>query len=130
MEHLVQHRVTSVPNIHLLCYWWTSCSYLHGNTTVLHHHIRITCCHSHRCVELREIFGRRCIFYKLHILKQFLDAFAKRQKETTSYVLTVCLSVHLSAWNSAPTGRIFIKIDNRIFFQNKKKSVPEKFKFH
>jgi hypothetical protein len=40
-----------------------------------------------------------------------LGAFAKLRKATISFVLSVCLSVRLSACNnSAPTGRIFLKI--------------------
>ena len=48
----------------------------------------------------------------------FLGAFAKLQKATTVFVmsvcvcLSVCLSVRPSAWNSSPAGRIVIKSDN------------------
>ena len=35
----------------------------------------------------------------------FLGAFAKFRKATISFVMCVCLSVHLSAWNNShPTG--------------------------
>jgi hypothetical protein len=57
----------------------------------------------------------------LHILRSvficekitsFLGMFTKFQKATVSFVMSVCLSIHLSAWNiSAPTGEIFMKID-------------------
>ena len=41
--------------------------------------------------------------------------------------LSVPLSARLSAWNnSVPTGRIFMKFDILVFFENK----PRKFKFH
>ena len=40
--------------------------------------------------------------------QSFLGAFAKFLKETISFVMSVCPS----AWNnSAPTGRIFMKLD-------------------
>jgi len=46
----------------------------------------------------------------------FLGEFAKFRKTNISFVISVCLSVSLSAWNkSAPTGRIFTKIDVYIF---------------
>jgi hypothetical protein len=44
--------------------------------------------------------------FKIH--SSFLDAFAKVQKATITFVMSVCLS----AWNnSVPTGRIFMKFD-------------------
>ena len=40
---------------------------------------------------------------------------------------SVCRSVRLSDWkNSAPIGRMFMKFDIRIFFEN----LSKKFKFH
>ena len=46
----------------------------------------------------------------------FLGVFAKLQRATISFV--VFLSVRPSAWNnSAPTGRIFLKFDIRVFFE-------------
>jgi len=36
------------------------------------------------------------------------------------------MSVRLSAWNSAPTGRIFVKFVICVFFEN----LSRKFKFH
>jgi len=45
---------------------------------------------------------------------QFLGAFAKLRDETIRFIMSVCpsvLSVRLSAWNSAPTGRIYFKFD-------------------
>jgi hypothetical protein len=51
---------------------------------------------------------------RLH-LTHFLVAFAKLQKVTVSLVT----SVRLSAWNnSAPTGRIFMKFDIWVYFEN------------
>jgi hypothetical protein len=42
----------------------------------------------------------------------FLDAFAKLQKITVSFVMCVFLSLCPSAWNnSALTGWIFVKFD-------------------
>jgi predicted PilT family ATPase len=39
----------------------------------------------------------------------FLDEFVKLQNATISFVMSVCVSVRLSARiNSAPTGRIFV----------------------
>ena len=41
----------------------------------------------------------------------FLGVFAKLQKANVSFVMSVCLYVHPSAWNnSAPTGQIYMKI--------------------
>ena len=53
----------------------------------------------------------------------FLDALAKVRKATVSLVM----SVRPSAWNNlAPTGRIFMKFDMRVFFEN----ISRKFKHH
>jgi hypothetical protein len=50
---------------------------------------------------------------------QFLGAFVKSRKASTSFVISVRPSVCPSAWNnSAPTGRIFMKFDIRGFFEN------------
>ena len=64
---------------------------------------------------------------KLHmscrlILVSFLGAFAKLRKATISFVV----SVRLSAWNSALTGKILMEFDNSVFFE----SLLRKFKFH
>jgi hypothetical protein len=57
----------------------------------------------------------------------FSDAFAKFRKALASLCLSVRPSVRLSAWsNSSPTGRIFIKFDIWVFFEN----LSRKFKFH
>ena len=41
----------------------------------------------------------------------FLCALEKLREATLSFVMPVCVSVRLSAWNnSAPTGRIFMKL--------------------
>jgi hypothetical protein len=55
--------------------------------------------------------------------KQFLGAFARLQKATISFVISVCRS----AWNnSALTRRIFMKFDIWVFFENRSRN----FKFH
>jgi len=47
--------------------------------------------------------------------KSFLGAFAKLRKATINFVMSVCPS----AWNnSAPTGRVFVKFDIWVFFEN------------
>ena len=52
--------------------------------------------------------------------KYILGALAKLRKATISFVMSVCLSVRLSAWyNSAVTGRIFTKFDRWVFFGKK-----------
>jgi len=57
----------------------------------------------------------------------FLCGFAKLRKATISFVMSVCLSVCPSAWNtSAPTEWIFIKLDIWTFFENPSR----RFKFH
>jgi hypothetical protein len=49
----------------------------------------------------------------------FLSAFAKLRKATTSVVMSVCPSVRPSAWNNwASIGRILIKFDIWVFFEN------------
>jgi hypothetical protein len=41
---------------------------------------------------------------------EFLSAFAKLEKLTISFVMSVCTFVRLSTWNNLiPTGRIFMK---------------------
>jgi hypothetical protein len=51
-----------------------------------------------------------CIVW-LHLNGAFLGTFAKLLKTISSFLLSV-LFVRLSAWNnSAPTGRIFMKLD-------------------
>ena len=46
------------------------------------------------------------------MFEQFLGAFAKLRKATISFVMSVCPSARLSAWNnSAPNGRNFLKFD-------------------
>jgi len=57
---------------------------------------------------------------------RFSDAFEKLQKATVSFVMSVCLSVcksvHSSAWNnSAVTGGIFLKFYILVFFETVKK---------
>jgi len=48
---------------------------------------------------------------------QIFGSFAKLRKATISFVISVCLSVRLPAWyNSAPTGRIFKKVNIWMFF--------------
>ena len=51
---------------------------------------------------------------------QLLGAFAKLKKKVTiRFVKPRCLIVRPSAWNIyAPTGRIFLNFDTRIFFEN------------
>jgi len=53
------------------------------------------------------------------LLNEFLGAFAKLLKVTTSFVVSLLLSVRLYAWNnSASTGQIFVKFDICVFFEN------------
>jgi len=47
--------------------------------------------------------------------KDFLGAFAKLRKATISFVMSVRPSARN---NSPPTGRIFLKFDTRLFFEN------------
>jgi len=69
--------------------------------------------------SLETPWGRRNV-------EQFSGAFKKLRKATISFVMSVCLyiclsvrpSVRPSVWNnSAPTGRISMKIDIWIFFE-------------
>jgi len=62
---------------------------------------------------------------KLTLTYRFLGAFAKLRKATISCVVSV--SVRPSVWkNSAPSRRIFMKIDISVFFE----SLSRKFNFH
>jgi hypothetical protein len=56
----------------------------------------------------------------------FLGAFVKLRKATISFVMSVCLSLRLSAWeNSAPTGRIFMKLYIWVYFQNLSRKIQD-----
>jgi hypothetical protein len=62
---------------------------------------------------------------------QFLGVLAKLRKATISCVMSVglspCVPVGRSAWNNwASTGRIFMKFDISVFFEN----LSKKFKFN
>jgi hypothetical protein len=61
---------------------------------------------------------------RLCLTEALLGTFAKLQKVTVSFVVSVCLS----AWNSLapPTGRILMKLDIWAFFEN----LSWKFNFH
>ena len=69
-----------------------------------------------------------------HVIKTLIEQLfslqaisQKLRKATTSFVMSVCLSVCPSARNnSAPTERIFIKVDILVFFENLSRRV----KFH
>jgi hypothetical protein len=80
----------------------------------------------------REIIGVCSQIHTKHINTlcgrnvEILDAFAKLRKATVIFVMSVCLSVCLSARNSAPTGRMFMKFDIAVFLEN----LSEKFKLH
>jgi hypothetical protein len=61
------------------------------------------------------------------VVKDILDAFARLEKVTVSFVMYVCLSVCLSAWNnSALTVSILVKFYTWTFFEN----LSRKFKFY
>jgi hypothetical protein len=48
---------------------------------------------------------------------EVLDAFTKLRKATISFVMSVFPSVRLSSCkDSTPSGRIFMKVDTRVFF--------------
>lgn len=62
---------------------------------------------------VRRITGRKCL-----CCIQALRALAKLRKTPISFVMSVCPSVGPFAWNkSAPTERIFVKIDIWVFFR-------------
>jgi hypothetical protein len=52
---------------------------------------------------------------KISLRNPFLGAFAELWKATVSLVMTVCPS---EWYNSAPTGRIFMKFDIGVYFEN------------
>jgi hypothetical protein len=90
---------------------------------------------------MQEFKDKICIKYIAHLLiicckytqnaryTQFLDflgVFAKLRKVTIRFVISVCLSVHPSAWkNSVPTVRTLMKQDIGVFF---KKKMPRQFR--
>jgi hypothetical protein len=54
-----------------------------------------------------------------NMLLNILSAFAKLWKATTSFVMSVCLSVWLTAWNNlVPSGRIFLSFGIWECFKN------------
>jgi len=56
---------------------------------------------------------------RLKFCMNFLGAFAKLRIATISFVISVCPSERLPAWNnSASTGRVFLKFNIRVFFEN------------
>jgi len=66
------------------------------------------------------------LFLKLTFQKR-RNSGALSQNWEKRMLASSCLSVCLSAWNnSAPTGRIFLKFDIWVFFENRSR----KFKFH
>jgi hypothetical protein len=57
----------------------------------------------------------------------FLSALAELRKATVSFFRSVCLTVHSFTWNnSAPSGRIFMQVDNWLLFEN----LSRIYKFH
>jgi hypothetical protein len=71
--------------------------------------------------KILDVSKAKLIHYKLSncILRCILDAFEKLRISTVSPCLSGCS-------NSAPTGRIFMKFNNWLFFER----VPRKFVFH
>ena len=64
------------------------------------------------CVPFSET-GKR--YPNLSVQPKFLRAYAKLRKATVSFVMSVCPS----EWkNSALTGRIFVKFESLVFFEN------------
>jgi hypothetical protein len=65
------------------------------------------------------------LWFLLFLFKvPFLGAFAKLRKATIVVVMSISPSVRLFAWNNlAPTGRIFMKIDIGVFFENVSKKI-------
>ena len=73
----------------------------------------------HDYVKMAYRFLRIYFFFHITKLVKALGAFAKLRKATDSFVMSVCLSIRLSAWNnSATNGRIFMKFDAWLFFEN------------
>jgi len=55
----------------------------------------------------------------LFVLNPFLHMFAKLAIVTVTFVVSICLSVHLFAqYKLAPTRQIFMKSDVQVFFEN------------
>ena len=65
-------------------------------------------------------FGTRLFYWSTHLLVyhqvSFSGKFTKLREATISFII----SVRPSAWNSsaASTGRMFMKFDIRVFFEN------------
>jgi hypothetical protein len=55
----------------------------------------------------------------------FLVASTKLRKATVSFVMFACPCVRLSAWNWAPTGRIFMKFCIWVYFENQSRKFKD-----
>jgi len=61
-------------------------------------------------------------------ISQLLGAFAKFQKASISFNMSVCPSVRPYAWNSFPTGWIFIKFGILIFLKKYVEKIQDSLK--
>jgi hypothetical protein len=66
-----------------------------------------------RCLDAVRLPDEQNFRWTVPTRRFFLMAFSQNlRKATISFVMSVCPSVRLSAWNnSAATGRIFMKFD-------------------
>ena len=71
-------------------------------------------------VQFRDVSDLLTMTIHIYVLlNDFVGAFAKLLKATTSFFVSVLLSVRLCAWNnSASTGQTFVKFDIRVLFEN------------
>jgi hypothetical protein len=74
------------------------------------------------------LLDRAVIYIKTKVYHHWIiRAFAKFGKATITFVMYVCPPACPTTWNnSAPTGRIFMKFDIWVFFEN----MSKKYKFH
>ena len=65
------------------------------------------------CIEVRLPIP----LYHSRVIHHFLGTFENLRKATICFVMSVRLSLCLSAWNNrVPTGLIFMKFDIQVFF--------------
>jgi hypothetical protein len=91
----------------MICFWWNEFeSEIHPNNNFSSCLTENTASYLMNHTErVNTLFGK---------MKSFLDAFEKLRKMTISLVM----SVRPPEWNSAPTGRIFMKFYIWVFFEN------------
>ena len=106
--HEIRTLLSAAWDSQIICFWWNGLeSEIHPNNNFSSYLTENTAYYlMNHTKRVNTLCGNT---------KSFLDAFAKLRKATIGSVMSVCPS----AWNnSAPTGRIFMKFDIWVFFEN------------